>query len=169
MHRVSGCRVLAVSWHGPKNPEDGNVGFAIEEHRRKDIKSDLLKYLLILRRTLDPEHHKQIHIIIGGDFNVRFEEDINNNQCRPYGLAEEELSVRRNRKQEEWGNIDYFIASQSDKIHVTGLQNIFNSVNGVCIEAKIASLDHDPVIASVELKPYGKVLAKKMHITRMML
>lgn len=153
MHRVSGCRVLAVSWHGQKNPEDGK-GFAMKEQTRKAIRSDFLKYLWILRRQLDSENHKEIHIIIGGDFNLRFEENVNNDQYRPYGLKESELSPRRENKK-EWRNIDYFIALNSDKIIISGIQNIFTAVYEDFTE-QIDSLDHDPLIASVELMPYGQ-------------
>lgn len=136
IHKVSGYRVLAVSWHGPSNEPK-------EEQPR--IRRDFLAYMWILRKILDPEHYEQIHILIGGDFNVKFDDTFMREQYEHYKASPQTFSR----------TIDYFVHTISNDINVTDTQHIYDALQTPYEEIKhnIVSLDHDPILASVSVEP----------------
>lgn len=135
IHRATGSKVLAVSWHGP------HTGYV----QMKKTRADFLNYLFELIEVLDPVYYNDIPILIGGDFNVSFDySDLD----RDFTFCDYILSKRRKTQ------IDYFVHSHG--IIVKDCENIFDAIDIPFenIKSMIASLDHDPLIASVDLKPY---------------
>ena len=152
-HKTEGYKVLAVSWHGPENSvkdnskdtdeeklEKGN--YATVDLRKRHIFENLQKYINAMFQSLERREPALKCIVIGGDFNLDFRDQLTENCLEGFYFKEYTMSVRRQNNPSQ-NLIDNFLVYPQNEIDV--------SVPMPFTNLSLKHLDHDPVLASVNL------------------
>ena len=155
-HKSEAYKVLAVSWHGPENilkvHEEDTVKqlrqleeYGSLDHRKRHVFKNMQKYINNIFDRLVRKDPALKCIVIGGDFNLDLEHQLTENYLeKGFSFKKYTMSKRRENKK----LIDNFLVYPRDKIEVSDIWPYTP-------KSPLTHLDHDPVLASVNLKLSG--------------